>query len=246
MKQKQTRKVFSCEFKLSVIQWFHSNGKNVLQTSNYFKINRKQVPAWSKAEEKIWKQKYKSLLLAGKHISHKRNKCWCNYSRSIGNKVKSWKNGGFYRKREKSWVKSTRVMTTSTGSLMVYANGKIRRPEVSCEFVKRTNPWHVSTDIANMDQTSLPFVLDDDRTYDAKCAAEIWCTLRSLIFASSNFREIKKIGFREHLFSRIERFQKFREHKFSRIGKWLKICGHLFYIIYCCMPVYYCNACIIL
>ena len=44
-------------------------------------------------------------------------------------------------------------------------------------------------------------------------------TLRSLIFASSNFRETKKIGFREHLFSRIERFQKFREHKFSRIGK---------------------------
>ena len=30
---------------------------------------------------------------------------------------------------------------------------------------------------------------------------------------------LKKIGFREHLFSRIERFQKFREHKFSRIGK---------------------------
>ena len=44
-------------------------------------------------------------------------------------------------------------------------------------------------------------------------------TLRSLIFASSNFRETKKIGFHEHLFSRIERFQKFREHKFSRIGK---------------------------
>ena len=44
-------------------------------------------------------------------------------------------------------------------------------------------------------------------------------TLRSLIFASSNFRETKKIGFREHLFSRIERFTKFREHKFSRIGK---------------------------
>ena len=44
-------------------------------------------------------------------------------------------------------------------------------------------------------------------------------TLRSLIFASSNFRETKKIGFREHLFSRIERFQKLREHKFSRIGK---------------------------
>ena len=31
--------------------------------------------------------------------------------------------------------------------------------------------------------------------------------------------DTKKIGFREHLFSRIERFQKFREHKFSRIGK---------------------------
>ena len=61
----------------------------------------------------------------------------------------------------------------------------------------------------------LEFMLNDDSDMEN----DLGGTLRSLIFASSNFRETKINGFREHLFSRIERFQKFREHKFSRIGK---------------------------
>ena len=68
---KQTRRAFSREFKLSVVQWFYSNNKNVLQTSNHFKIDRKQVRTWVKAEEKIRKQKSKSMSERGrKAISH--------------------------------------------------------------------------------------------------------------------------------------------------------------------------------
>ena len=48
-----------------------------------------------------------------------------------------------------------------------------------------------------------------------------------------NFRETKKNGFREHLFSRIERFQKFREQIFANREMIKKI-----YI------VYYCNTCV--
>ena len=58
---KQNRRAFSREFKTSVVQWFHSNNKNVLQTSNHFKIDRKQVQTWIKAEKKIRKQKSKSM-----------------------------------------------------------------------------------------------------------------------------------------------------------------------------------------
>lgn len=58
---KATRRSFTREFKLSVIQWFHSNDKNILRTASYFKIDRKQVRQWIKNEEKIRKQKRKSV-----------------------------------------------------------------------------------------------------------------------------------------------------------------------------------------
>ena len=63
---KQTRRAFSRVFKLSVVQWFHSNNTNVLQTSNHFKIDGKQVRTWIKAEEKIRKQKSKSVNERGR------------------------------------------------------------------------------------------------------------------------------------------------------------------------------------
>ena len=43
-------------------------------------------------------------------------------------------------------------------------------------------------------------------------------TLRGLIFAKTYFREVKKIVFREDLFSRISHFENFREDLFSRLG----------------------------
>ena len=45
------------EFKLTVVTWFHENGKNVHQTLQHFNLDRKQVHNWVKAEAKIRKQK---------------------------------------------------------------------------------------------------------------------------------------------------------------------------------------------
>ena len=57
---KAPRRSFTREFKLSVIQSFHSHNKTILQTASYFKIVWKQVRQWIRNEEKIRKQKRKS------------------------------------------------------------------------------------------------------------------------------------------------------------------------------------------
>ena len=56
-RSKLRRKSYAREFKLTVVTWFHENGKNVHQTSQHFDLNRKQVHDWVKAEEKMRKQK---------------------------------------------------------------------------------------------------------------------------------------------------------------------------------------------
>ena len=55
-RNKLKRKSYAREFKLTVVMWFHENGKNVHQTSQHFNLDRKQVRNWVKAEEKIRKQ----------------------------------------------------------------------------------------------------------------------------------------------------------------------------------------------
>ena len=54
---KLRRKSCAREFKLTVVTWFHENGKNVHQMSQHFNLDKKQVRNWLKAEEKIRKQK---------------------------------------------------------------------------------------------------------------------------------------------------------------------------------------------
>ena len=56
-RNKLRRKSYGREFKLTVVTWFHGNGKNIHQTSQHFNLDRKQVRHWVKAEEKIRKQK---------------------------------------------------------------------------------------------------------------------------------------------------------------------------------------------
>ena len=53
-RNKLRRKSYAREFKLTVVTWFHENGKNVHQ---HFNLDTKQVRNWVKAEEKIRKQK---------------------------------------------------------------------------------------------------------------------------------------------------------------------------------------------
>ena len=45
-RNKLRRKSYAREFKLTVVMWFHENGKNVHQTSQHFNLDRKQVCNW--------------------------------------------------------------------------------------------------------------------------------------------------------------------------------------------------------
>ena len=61
-RNKLRRKSYAREFKLPVVTWFYGYGKNVLQTSQHFNLDRKQVRNWVKAEEKIRKQKLNAAM----------------------------------------------------------------------------------------------------------------------------------------------------------------------------------------
>ena len=58
--QKQTRPSFTREFKLSVVEWYYNNNKNIFQATNKFRVDRKQMRNWIAGKENIRKQKSKS------------------------------------------------------------------------------------------------------------------------------------------------------------------------------------------
>ena len=53
---KSARKAYSREFKLNVVSWFFNNGKKVNLTAGNFKIDKKQIRMWVRAEQKIRNQ----------------------------------------------------------------------------------------------------------------------------------------------------------------------------------------------
>ena len=197
---KQTRRAFSREFKLSVVQWFHSNNKNVLQTSNHFKIDRKQLRTWIKAEKKIRKQKSKSMNERGRKAYFPRmeeklvqqfkeqrkkgktvKKWWFlsiarkimneEYSKNIVFKYSNRWFNGFCRRNRISLRRKTHTAQKSPATLkeaIQKFHAKLLRERIRGTFQLG--------DIANMDQTPLPFVLNDGRTYDTTGAEEVWCS----------------------------------------------------------------------
>ena len=96
-RNKLRRKSYAREFKLTVVTWFHENGKNVHQTSQHFNLDRKQVRHWVKAEEKIRKQKLNAKAL-GRGRKARFPKVESNYTTNFLKcvlKAKQWKDGGF-------------------------------------------------------------------------------------------------------------------------------------------------------
>lgn len=55
--RKSAKKTYSREFKLNVVSWFFNNRKKVNLTARNFKIDKKQVRMWVRAEKKIRNQK---------------------------------------------------------------------------------------------------------------------------------------------------------------------------------------------
>ena len=105
-RNKLRRKSHATEFKLTVMTWFHDNGKNVHQTSQHFNLDRKQVCNWVKAEEKIRKQK-----LNAKAPGRGQKACFPEAGKQLHDeflktrilKAKQWKDVGF-RHEQGNWL----------------------------------------------------------------------------------------------------------------------------------------------
>ena len=165
---KTSRRSFTREFKLSVIQWFHSHNKNILQTASYFKIDRKQVRQWIRNEEKIRKQKRNSKGVRGRRAMYPL------LEEKLLEEFTERRSQGKIVKKLSSLIDGlldfadTKISSTQNSRVAKVAfttKGFCR--EISCKVVEGTQTFKLC-DIANMDQTPLPFVLDDGTTYDEK------------------------------------------------------------------------------
>ena len=196
---KQTRRVFPREFKLSVVQWFHSNNTNILQTSNHFTIDRKQVRTWIKAEEKMRKQKSKSMNERGRRAYFPRmeSKLVQQFNRrKQGKIVKEW------------WFlsKARKIMSEEYPSNIIFKysnrwfNGFCRRNRISLRrktHVAQKSPATLKDAIQKFHAKLLrerirstfstgrhskhgpnttALCPDDGRTYDTTGAEEVWCS----------------------------------------------------------------------
>ena len=185
--RKIARKAYSREFKLNVVSWFFKNGKKVNLTARNFQIDKKMVRTWIRAEEKIRKQKPHSktsgrgrqaLFPSTQKKLHEEFKTM----RKDGKIVKRWwfntcvkqllkeQNPGkaddfkasdrwffaFCRRHGVSLRRKTHTAQKAPEQLrraITKFHAKLLR--------ERTRGKYADCDIANMDQTPLPFVLDD-------------------------------------------------------------------------------------
>ena len=217
------RRSFRKEFKLKVIHWYFENGKNINQTSNNFEVDRKQVRNWIKSEKKIrslkgskkaaryGKAKFPSMEkeLHAKFVDMrkegKRVKRWWFNSKareilkekhpqeaSSFNYSNRWFQA-FRRRYRVSLRRKTHAAQKSPAALrsaIENFHAKLLRER------KRGN--YALKDLGNMDQTPLPFVMDDNRTYEKTGASEVWiasgqsglekrqCTVHLTIFADGS------------------------------------------------------------
>ena len=89
-RKKQTRRLSTCEFKLSLVEWYYKKDNNILQTVNKFKVDRKQIRNWT-AGNKILESRKAQYPLLEQELSQQ----FCE-QRNLG---KSIKNGNLYQKQ---------------------------------------------------------------------------------------------------------------------------------------------------
>lgn len=231
-RNKKTRKSYPREFKLAVVRWYYENGKNISRTSLHFEVDRKQVRNWLKNESVIRKQKSKSKTIRGRKAQYplvetkllaefkeqrKRGKIvkkWWFLSRSRTLMTELYPNAkdfklsdrwfsGFLRRNKLTLRRKTHVAQKPPAQLrkaIEKFHAKLLR--------ERMRGIYTLGDIANMDQTPLPFVLDDGTTYDKKGSKEVWavsgssdlekrqCTVQLTIFGDGVSRVRPTIIFR--------------------------------------------------
>lgn len=79
---------------LCVVEWYYNNNKNILQTANKFKVDRKQIRNWTSGEENIRKQKNKSKNARGRTVIYPllEEEILRQFSeqRNLGKRIKRW------------------------------------------------------------------------------------------------------------------------------------------------------------
>ena len=193
-----TRSSYTREYKLQVVAFYHDRAKgNLHRTANEFEIDRKQVRSWVKNESTIRKQKYTQRAQRGRvamfPVMEEALYAEFREARKVGKRVKEW----WFRIRGKQILNEMHSNNTFKFSrnwlqrFMKRWRISLRRKTHSAQkdpaslltqvsqfhselWTVRKNGVFTDADIANMDQTPLPFVLDDGTTYDSVYAKEVW------------------------------------------------------------------------
>ena len=199
---KGKRKSYTRETKLKVVEYYRAHESNLYKTSKTFQLNTKTVLRWIKDEKKIRDGKKGSKHI--KHdrpamYPDVEEKLRVEYRelRKKGLKVKGW----WFRTRAKQIFKELhpdKTLSFQTRSLLVsrlaatsacvvapiHARGSlltrnqqfhqaIRHEARNGESVGQLGRFKLSQ-IANIDQTPLPFTFTDGTTYDDTGASIVW------------------------------------------------------------------------
>ena len=180
--RKKKLKSYTREFKLSLIKWHEEHGNIVSGTADKFSIDRKRVREWVKQKTEIEKMKTSSRKnKSGRKAAFPlaENELHSDFLklRQEGQAVKSW----WFKSRAKQLVKQhypNKTFSCSDRWLRLFFKRKrisLRRkthtsqriPEEATPLVLqfhkqlmkvRKNGVYTLKDIANMDQTPLPFI----------------------------------------------------------------------------------------
>ena len=194
------RKSYMRKCKLSVTQWTLENGKNISSASRKFNVDRKRIRALLKQEESLVNQKRGSRSNARGCTSRfplMEQAFYDDYkkSRDKGKPIKYW----WFNCRAKQLVKEFYPDENFKASDQWFS-GFTNRLEISLPrktHCAQKDPQNLSysiwkfhskvlriqrrrtyqmKDIANMDQTPLPFVMDNEKTFPDKGSSEVWCS----------------------------------------------------------------------
>ena len=192
------RRSYTREFKLGVIKYYRKHGESIHRTSDHYKVDRKQVRNWLKKEVNIIGQKKKSKAQRFGKVRYPEleKKLYDEFieKRKEGRIIKKWwfvararqiarseykdtdfkvSNSWFVRFRQRfkiSYRKKTHVAQKSPAEL----RESVEMFHKASQAIRRRGVYQLK-DLANMDQTPLPFVLDDGKTYDKTGVDEVWC-----------------------------------------------------------------------
>ena len=217
------RRSFTREFKLESVRWYYENGKNINKTSNHFTVDRKRIRDWIKSEDSIRQSKNGSRSNRIGRVKYPllEKELYKQFieMRDTGKRVKRW----WFNSKAKTMI--SEFYPDDDGEFKMsdrWFQGFCRRYRISfrrkthaaqkspSELRQKIEEFHASVirerkrgtyslrDLANMDQTPLPFVLDDNKTYDKVGAKEVWiasgqsglekrqCTVQLTVFADGS------------------------------------------------------------